>query len=123
MPVTLKQIAANTASASMEFEGGGSLNITYYPLRISDEMLLQLQSFAGATEQTMPGLLGDLNQMLVDVVQSWDLLEDDGVTPIALTQERLAGLSPVIKSLAVQCILGSIRPEALAPTIKPNGAI
>lgn len=119
MPVSLAQIAANTATARMEFEGG-DLNIVYYPLKISDEMLLQLQSFASATESSMPGLMDDLNGMLVEVIASWDLLEDDNATPIALTKARLAGLSPVIKTLAVQCILSSIRPEALAPKIKSS---
>ena len=125
MPVSLSQIAANTATAEMEFEGGGTLNIVYYPLKITDEMLLQGQRFtaAGNDEAAVTGLMHDINTQLVDIVQSWDLLEDDGVTPIPLTVERLQRLSPVIKAMAIQAIIGSISPEAMAPKIKQNGAI
>ncbi len=122
MPVTLAQIAANTATATIEFVDG-SLTIEYYPLLITDEMFVQLQSFTDVTETNASGKLQDLNQMLVDVIKSWDLLEDDATAVIPLTAVRLAKLSPVIKAMVLQAILGSISPEALAPQVKPlNGA-
>jgi len=115
MPVTLAHIAANTARATLDFGASGSLAIDYYPLLITDEMFVQLQSFASTSEAEAPGKLADLNRMLVEVIQQWDLLEDDGQTVIPLTVERLTRLSPVIKAMVLQAILGSISPEALAP--------
>ncbi|SRR6266702_3824682 len=123
MPVTLAQIATNTAVATIEFVDG-SLNIEYYPLLITDEMFVQLQGFTDVTETNASGKLQDLNQMLVDVIKAWDLLEDDATAVIPLTAVRLSKLSPVIKAMVLQAILGSISPEALAPQVKPlNGKL
>jgi hypothetical protein len=65
-------------------------------------------------EQTVLDNFRAIADMLAAIIKSWDLLEDDG-TPIALTGERIAQISPVIALMIIQEILSDIRPEEIAP--------
>jgi hypothetical protein len=118
MPVTLSRIAANTATVSIDFGGGDVLNVEYYPLRITTEMFAQMQGFAEANEATIMRKFEEICQMLVTIVKSWDLLEDDGETQIPLTTERVKQISPVISMQIINAIGGDINPETIAPQMR-----
>lgn len=114
MPVSLNKIASNVASVTLWF-GDDSLNIEYFPLRITTEMMATMAGFADMkSEQAVLDNFQAVADMLAVVIKSWDLLEDDGQV-IPLTGERIARISPVIAILIIQEIFQDIRPEAIAP--------
>ncbi len=113
MPVTLSQIACKEASVTHSFGGDASLTITYDPNLITEEVFAQLQDFAKMSGDTVVEGFKAFNELLVSLIKSWDLLEDDG-TVIPLTVERLAKLPIPLRSLALNMILGDIRPETMA---------
>lgn len=113
MPVTLAEIAANTSTVTVSF-GDKSLSVEYHPLLITDEMLANLTGFAQLTEATALAKIRELAGILVDLIESWDLLENDGETPIPLTVPRLMKLSPVIKARVIQAMMEDINPETMA---------
>lgn len=60
------------------------INCMYYPNRITPKLMRQVLSSTDPAEKTA-GLAG----MVRKWIDSWDLLEDDGETVVALTQDRL----------------------------------
>jgi len=118
MPVTLNSIVSNSARVTLNFENGGSLNIDYYPSRITRKTFADLTTFSEMSEVGIMENLDSLIDLLINLVKTWDLLEDDNTTPIALTAERLATVPVVVLGLVSQTILGDIRPEAIALQVK-----
>ena len=113
MPVSLSQIACKHASVTHHFGGDASLTIEYDPNLITEEVFAQLQTFASMKGDTVVEGFKALNELLIRLIKSWDLLEDDG-TVIPLTVERFAKLAIPLRSLALNMILGDIRPETMA---------
>jgi hypothetical protein len=119
MPVSLNKIASNTATVILWF-GDDSLEIAYFPLRITTEMMATMASFADMkTEQAVVDNFRAVADMLATIIKSWDLLEDNG-EPIPLTAERIVKISPVIALMVIQAILKDIRPEEIAPQQLPK---
>lgn len=120
MPVSLSKIASNSATVTLYFGDAeeDSLNVEYLPLRITTEMIGQMQDFANMSESNVMRKFHEIAQMLVSIVKSWDLLEDDASAPIPLTTERVEQISPVIVLMVIQAILGDIRPETVAPQMR-----
>jgi hypothetical protein len=120
MPVSLAQIASNSATVTLHFQAG-DLTIEYYPLKITDEMLAQLMSWATVTDADAAlANFRHLNEMMVEIIKFWDLLgQDDQI--ITLTVPHMSRLSPILKLLIVQEIQRDIRPEAMTPRM--NGKI
>jgi len=116
MGIKLSQLAGDSAHVDVSFKLG-TLSIDYAPLKITDEMLALFTDFANTNGSNANGRFAQVNRILAEIVMSWDLLEDDGETSIALTPERLANISPVIKLVIATAILSDIRPESIAPLV------
>lgn len=117
MPVTLNQIASSHASVTRHFKEG-SLTIEYDPNLITEETFAQLNAFskmsAAMSEADIFESFRTFNKLLVSLIRSWDLLENDGVTVVPITVERMAGVAIPIRLLAIEMITGDIRPEVMA---------
>ncbi len=113
MPVSLSQIACKLASVTHDFGNNATLTIEYDPNLITEEVFAQLQTFSKMSGDTVVEGFRAFNELLISLIKSWDLLEDDG-TVIPLTVERFAKLAIPLRSLALQMILGDIRPETMA---------
>lgn len=111
--VTLAEIAADTSTVTISF-GDKSLSVEYHPLLITDENMASLMDFGAMTADNALSKVRELSQILVDIIEAWDLQENDGQSTIPLTVPRLSKLSPVIKSRVIQAILGDINPETMA---------
>lgn len=126
MGVKLSNIAANSATVEIPIEDE-MLHVTYYPGRITDETMLSILAFEDMDEHTLKATLGEFNSALASIVKSWDLLEDDGETPIALEPKRLAQVYLPLKLIIYRAILGHMRPNQDAPQIQngktPNSSI
>ncbi len=99
MPVTLANMAAKVASMSMSWEGE-TLHIAYFPGKFTDSMLISID---GNTEQ--------LNEVLIAVIQSWDLLLEPGGDPIPLDKEHLDQVPYPLKLHIGYAIAVDIRPN------------
>lgn len=111
MPVTLSQIAANTATVKLPV-GDDAINIVYYPSFATDETYLLLENLQSDDQSTITETLNTLNSLLLDLIKSWDLYENDGVTLVPLSKERFGGLQIGIKSEILQAIMSDMRPKS-----------
>src|SRR5579884_2429379 len=114
MPVTLSQIAANTASVTFPV-GDETVTIVYYPAKVTEKTFAQLQLFTNMKdEDTILAGFEALNEVLIGLMKSWDVYEDTAMTQMyPLTQERLSELPIVVRLQVLGAITGSFSPEAL----------
>ncbi len=117
MPISIGNIAKSRASVTRHFEEG-SLTIEYDPNMVTEDLYANLQSFSRMSEDTIAMNFRDFNEVLLRLIKSWDLLGDDGVTMVPLTQERLSKLPIPIRYTALDMVMGDFRPEQIAPQTK-----
>lgn len=111
---TLDDILGNSAHISIPF-GAESLNIDYRPDSITQETLVKLQNFTSTTDTaSLQEQFTSLNQVIVDFLVGWDLLENDGVTVIPITVERLPKLPMKILTTVVEAIAEDMNPNSKA---------
>ena len=96
---TLAQMAANSAPVSFSWQGL-DFNVSYFPGKLSDAAIAQID--AG---------LDSMNTELAALVQSWDLLDNDGVTPFPLDPARLVELPVPFKQALVRAMIRDNRPN------------
>lgn len=123
MPLSLSQIAANTASVTFPF-AGESITVTYYPARVTEKTIAQMQAFANANETTIGSGFAAFNDILVHLIKAWDVYEDEEQTVMyPLEVERLAELPIAFRMKVLEAIMGDISPEAIASqAIALNGS-
>lgn len=115
MPITLTKIANDTASVTFPYSGE-SVTVEYLPSKVTEKTFKQLQVFSQISDVTIIDSFGALNDMLVSLVKSWDVFEDDGQQVMfPLSVDRLPELPIMFRATVLKAILGDIRPEALAP--------
>ncbi len=111
MPVTFKQIAANTAHITIQLENLGPVTIEYYPNKLTNTYVAKLQA-------------GDIddNTLLQDLIKSWDIYEDTDFT-IMYPLERMDDFGYGFKMDIAMAIVQDLRPEVPAPQMPLlNGA-
>jgi hypothetical protein len=112
---TLKQILGNEVTLSIPFKGSEPLTIVYLPDAITQETYARLQSFAVSVETlSVQEQFNEINQVVVEFLLSWDLLEDDNVTPVPITVERLPKLPISILKPIIEAITGDMDPNSQA---------
>ncbi len=111
MPVTFQQIAENTASVTIPIKNLGSVTVEYFPNKITDKMAAEIQA----------GNVDD-NQLLMDLIKSWDIYEDDDFT-IMWPLARMDEFGYAFKVQVGMAIIEDIRPEAMASQMQAlNGS-
>lgn len=113
MPVTLTQIASNTASVTFAV-GQDSVTVVYYPGRVTEKALADLQDLGQMTGDTVTAGFSAFNETLAGLIKSWDVMNDDG-TMFPVEAARLAELPIGFRIQVISAILGDLRPEAMAP--------
>lgn len=115
MPVSLSHMATNTATVTFSFMGE-SITITYYPGRVTERAIAQLQGFASLDESTLVAGFGAFNETLANLIKSWDVYEDEAQTVMfPIEAGRLAELPIGFRMEVIGAIMGDLRPEAIAP--------
>ncbi len=121
MPVNLAKIATNTANLAIPM-GEDTLNITYYPGRVTERMFTVLNQMNNlqkeseeAVMQAFEQAFSDFNSMLTSVLKSWDLYEDAEETiPFPINAKRFSEIALGVRMAVFSAIMGDIRPEAQA---------
>lgn len=118
MPISHSQVQKDIADVSVPMYGD-MLNITYYPSKMSDDVFIkfaeieQVKTIGGAKDA-----LTNINEMLCDLIKTWDYFEDDEQTKMwPLEPDRLAELDMTFKLKCLFAMMRHIRPEAAMPQI------
>ncbi len=119
MPVTIGQIATNTAAVTIRV-GEETVTIVYYPGKVTEKAIAQMQGMATMNESNVMAGFSAFNETLSHLIKSWDVMENDGVTMYPLEATRLAELPVGFRIQVIGAIMGDLRPETMAPQM--NGA-
>jgi hypothetical protein len=117
MPITLIEIASNTANVRFTW-GANEVNIVYRPGLVTEKVLAQLMDFTNLDESTLMAQMREFNELLARLMVSWDVMDGEVVVPI--TPDRLSEIPILFRAEVIQAMLGDIRPEAMTPQM--NGA-
>lgn len=116
---TLNQILGNSVTLTIPFENGEPLTITYLPGRITQEASVRLQAFADTVNAlSLQEQFSGINEFIVDFLLSWDFMEDDGVTPVPITLERLPKLPMTILQPIIERITEDMLPNSQAVQVQ-----
>lgn len=99
MPITIKKMAENTATISMNW-GEDTVNVDYFPSQVTEETIAELDQEGFET----------LNKVLARMVKSWDVLDEDG-SMFPIDVEHLATLPLKFRLTLARAIIRDIRPN------------
>ena len=115
MPITLKKMTANTAPLAIAW-GDETVNITYYPGRVTERTLAQIESMGNLTGDNAVAGFETFNAALANLLKSWDIYDDEEQSQVLpLTADSFSMLPFGFRVQLVQAIVGDIRPEVVAP--------
>lgn len=98
MPISLAQMAANTATVTFQY-AGCDVSVTYAPGLINDAAISALD--AGFAERSAE---------LAQLIKAWDVLDDSG-NPYPIDADHLGSLDIKFKSALVRAMMGDMRPN------------
>jgi hypothetical protein len=123
MPVSLAQIADNTATASFAW-GADTVNLVYFPGHVTEQIIAQFQGIKMDTLGNVVDGFETLNEILCGVpavgeqpeqpglLKSWDAYEDTAMTIlIPITTARFARLPIPFRMQVFYAIMGDVRPN------------
>jgi hypothetical protein len=115
MALKLSQLAAKTAPLRIWFDEESFIDIEYLPNKITDELILGWQEAAKKGDDNavefLESRLESNNDPLVTLIKSWDLLEDDDVTVVPLTQAGLRRVPNPVKGRIMRAIMEEIQAQ------------
>lgn len=82
----------------------------YYPAKITERTIQQIQSLQ--REKGDLSGFADLNALIVDLIASWDLTENDGATMFPIDKERLPELPVVFRMNVLTAAMKDMRPNS-----------
>lgn len=107
MPVSYSKMVSNTARLTFQV-GEDTLNIDYYPNKVTDKAIEELDKGTDA-----------LNTVLASLIKWWDFFEDDEQTQMfPIDPERFHDLGLKFRIDLAWGIIRDVRPEIQAPQIQ-----
>lgn len=118
MPIKLSQLAAQSAPLTLWF-GEDSLELEFYPNKITDEMIMTWQEAQSRGEQATAEYIRENNEVFLSFIKSWDMLEDDDVTFVPLTPKSMLKVPLIIKKYILEAVMEEVQTgEAGKPKVK-----
>jgi hypothetical protein len=110
MPLSLQNIASNTASVTFPY-AGDTITVVYYPERITDKMLFSISGMSSGKDiENVLDKLGGFNETIATLIQSWDLYEDaEQSIMVPIDAERFKSLSISFKKDVFLAIVEDIK--------------
>lgn len=102
---TLSQVAARTKSLVVEW-GSTPIKVEYKPGKLTGNLIAEVENNADVET---------IGTVLIDLIDTWDLTEDDGVTMFPLDLKRFGEIGLPVLTAIFYAIVTDMRPEALAP--------
>lgn len=115
MPITLTQLAGNTASITLTV-GEDTVTVDYYPGKVTEKTFALAASFSDLTDlDSIQASFTSLNELLVSLIKDWDVYEDDASTQkFPLVVDRMSEIPYMFRVNLLTSILGDIRPNVAA---------
>jgi hypothetical protein len=110
MPLTLKHLQSDTATATLEY-AGETVHLIYKPSSFTPAFIARLagveKSLAAGEEDAFDNMVASLCSLMV----SWDVLEDDDgailpVTPDVLSEFEIGFIGALYQALLTDATLG-----------------
>jgi hypothetical protein len=116
MPVSITQMAANTASVTFTADSAGNtVTVVYFPALVTEKTFASLQSFDAMQQNSIVDSFAELNDVLIRLIKSWDVYDDEAQTVMfPLDAERLKELPIPFRMKVLGAVLGDLNPEAVA---------
>lgn len=113
MPLSHSQVKKDTAEVSVPIYGD-TLKIQFYPSRMKDSVWIKWSEIQDAkTLEDAKTALVNINEMLAEMIKSWDYFEDDAQTKMyPLEPAALAELDMTFKTKCLFAMIRHMRPEA-----------
>lgn len=102
---TLSQVSARTKSLTVEW-GSTPIKIEYKPGKLTGNLVAEVEQNADVET---------IGTVLIDLIDTWDLTEDDGVTMFPLDIKRFGEIGLPVLTTIFYAMVTDLRPEALAP--------
>jgi hypothetical protein len=115
---TYSEITSGIATVEFSF-GPLEISVTYCPGKVTEEFLGEYLALKGMDENTFKERFRAFNEALCDVIDEWNITEDDGVTMFPLDPDRLIKLPMTLRFGVAEAITGDFRPNGVATKI-PN---
>lgn len=127
MPLSLAKLTANKAPAVVDFGDGATLNLEYYPQRLTSAMLLRASlpadsaKMAALTSDEQLAALDSATDLLSELLASWDLTDgpdEESQAPVPVDREHIAALGIQVQwtifgaIMSAQAADGSGKPQA-----------
>jgi hypothetical protein len=114
MGITLAKIANNEAKTSFQYEGE-TINLTYYPGHVTENIVADLQNFSSLNNSNVVSSFKSFNTSLASLIASWDVYEDEAQTAMfPIDASRFSELPIAFRMAVVGAIMSDVRPEAIA---------
>lgn len=116
MPISMQQIAANTATATFRYNEE-DVTIVYLPSLVTEKTFAQLTTIDSLKDTSqIAESFANLNDILCRLIKTWDVFDDEAMTVMfPLTPDRLQELPIDFRMRALQAITGSLNPNLVAP--------
>ncbi len=85
MPISVARLREMTATAPIEYFGEKG-EVTYRLGAISEQMFDDIEALSIAAEEDDEEAINQLNMMLAEIVESWDVVDDNG-EPLPIVNE------------------------------------
>lgn len=113
---TLHELTGGTSTISFTF-GSVPVRVTYYPGLITETFIGQVLAINNMDETTFMSTFKSFNATFCEVIESWDITENDGTTMFPLDPEHIAKLPIQLRGRIASEIMSDMRPNEGAPKI------
>lgn len=118
MPISLSEIQSKTRTVTVDVAEAGSLQVTYRPSVYTPSFESQINRYIAERNTNV------LGWMLSELVQEWDLYEDDEMqVPVPLEPERLSTLPIRVLGAISEAITGDMRPNRPSAGTSGGGSL
>jgi hypothetical protein len=100
MPFKYRDFGKKTKTATLDLGEGDSIAFEFRTGVMTPQFLADFQSLSDAALVT-PAVLLALSKHLANLLVSWDMLDDDGVSMFPLTPERLVADIPAEAQVSI----------------------
>lgn len=111
---TLHELTSGTSTVNFSF-GSIPVRVTYYPGRVTEEFMGQVLALNTMDEHTFTATFKTFNATLCELIESWDITENDGKTMFPLDPERVVKLPLPLRMRISSEIMSHMRPNGEAP--------
>ena len=119
MPITTKQLSTDVAKVPEFAYGDGTVNISYAPSRLTEDVLETIQSIGGDDTRPLGEYTHIMNKTLMKLLVDWDLYEDDEYTvKQPIDDAHLRGTPIMFRAEMLNRIVDAFSPNATGAT--PN---